>query len=132
MEWSACFVILELFFKGGSFHLKEFPLSFRYFLGQSQTSAVGIALVIIETFQTVKFNRFYAVRIRIDCLFFLKSSGHFYYTAHILPYIGNNTLPNYRTSTIRYFIIIIIILYLPSDFRVAYAANISEHLPTQP
>ena len=24
------------------------------------------------------------------------------------------------------------ILYLPSDFRVAYAANISEHLPTQP
>ena len=30
-------------------------------------------------------------------------------------------------------IIIVIILYLPSDFfRVAYAANISEHLPTQP
>ena len=24
------------------------------------------------------------------------------------------------------------ILYLPSDFRVAYVANISEHLPTQP
>ena len=23
-------------------------------------------------------------------------------------------------------------LYLPSDFRVAYAASISEHLPTQP
>ena len=22
--------------------------------------------------------------------------------------------------------------FLPSDFRVAYAANISEHLPTQP
>ena len=24
------------------------------------------------------------------------------------------------------------ILYLPPDFRVAYTANISEHLPTQP
>ena len=36
-------------------------------------------------------------------------------------------------ARLRHFVPIIIILYLPSDFffRVAYAANISEHLPTQ-
>ena len=38
----------------------------------------------------------------------------------------------HTTCTPHDHLIIIIILYLPSDFRVAYAANISEHLPTQP
>ena len=40
------------------------------------------------------------------------------------------------STVLRFFlfciIIIIIILYLPSNFRVADAANIFEHLPTQP
>ena len=37
-------------------------------------------------------------------IIFFEILKHFYYTAHILQYIGNDTLPNYRTSTIRYLI----------------------------